>query len=125
MRIRLRQSRWVGVYRLNSDLAFAPTYKVTFTEAMNLLHEGSAIAVNNATAVQLIMTDRYYSPEGAPQSERPWNMRDRSAKIGEQVMHDALDGSRHAKSLIEGWAENAAGLVVSGAMSQVVAEVAP
>jgi hypothetical protein len=114
VRISLRQSRWVGVYRLNSDLACAPTYKVSFTEALNLLHEGAAIPVNKSTAIQLIMTDRYYSPEGAPPSERPWNMRDRSAKIGEQVIHDALDGSRHAKSLIEGWAENAAGLVVSG-----------
>jgi hypothetical protein len=111
MRIKLRQSRWVGVHRLNSDLGCAPAYRVSFKEALRLLHEGEARPVNENTAIQLVMTDRYYSPEeGALPSERPWNMRDRSSKIDEDVMLDFAAGKSHAKSLVVGWAENHAGI---------------
>jgi hypothetical protein len=54
--------------------------------------------------------------DSANASERPWNMRDQASKISGGkvgrmgVMEQFVAGSKHAASLVEGWAENHAGL---------------
>jgi hypothetical protein len=104
---RLREAAMVPVFRLNQPSDWSPNYEVSFAEALAMIGNGMAVTINQGTAIRLCMMDR--DPEAA-ETERPWNMRDRSCKVNEKVLIDFADGRPHARSIIVGWAENHAGI---------------